>query len=400
MPARTGSRFLAIDILRAIAVLAVVTTHIPTPESMPPAVKAGLAPLMRGGWIGVNLFFVLSGFLVSSLLFAEYARYGAIRPGRFLVRRGLKIYPAFYAMLGLTIVYHFRGWWLISAKRILAEAFFVQNYFYRIWGHTWTLAIEEHFYLLLTVGLFLLARRGRRSNLSGRAAFKPLVSIFFVTACFCLIARSLTFWYATKTGRPGNFSATHFRIDELFFGVLLSYLWAFNGEELRKKVGRYRLPLTLAVASMVPLSFLTWTTGITYTIGFVFLYVTFGALLLLMLQREIQPSLGTELMRRVGVASYSIYLWHIPWRLAVEHISQRMHLPDSAWPVPLLLYFFGSIIVGIVGAALIELPVLRIRDRLFPSRSGTPASLLSTIALPPRDNAPPTPTPATAIHAG
>lgn len=325
----------------------------------------------------MDLFFVLSGFLVSSLLFAEYERYGAIRPGRFLMRRGLKIYPAFYAMVCLTILYGIRTWWIVPGKAVVAEALFVQNYFPRVWGHTWTLAVEEHFYLLLTGALFLLALRGRRRNLSGSAAFRPLVYAYFVIAAFCLIARVWTYWSATRAGRQGNFSATHLRIDELFFGVLLSYLWAFNGEELRTRISRYRKPLALGVASFVSgFFFLAWRPAITNTIGFVVLYLTFGCLLLLMLLRPIQPSVLTALMRRVGVASYSIYLWHMPWRVAVPHITGWMRVPENAWPVPLFLYIAGSIAVGIVGAALIELPVLRIRDRLLPSRSGTSAPIL------------------------
>jgi len=77
-----------LDILRCIAVLLVLLDH------------SGIHPfLTQTGWTGVDLFFVLSGFLISGLLFAEYKKRGAIDFKRFLIRRGLKIYPAFYTFL-------------------------------------------------------------------------------------------------------------------------------------------------------------------------------------------------------------------------------------------------------------------------------------------------------------
>ena len=123
-----ANRSAALDALRALAVLLVLGRHFPEP---PPgaALPAWLAVWQRGGWIGVDLFFVLSGFLVSGLLFREYRRFGEIRYGHFLARRGFKIYPAFYLMFGAVLLYAahmgraFVGW-----PVVLSEMFFVQNY--------------------------------------------------------------------------------------------------------------------------------------------------------------------------------------------------------------------------------------------------------------------------------
>ena len=106
-------------------------------------------------WMGVDLFFVLSGFLVSGLLFSEYRNRGELRPWRFLARRGFKIYPGFYILLLAS--------WLLFARFVphinfLYEALFVQNYLARVWNHTWSLAVEEHFYIGLTILLWGLAR--------------------------------------------------------------------------------------------------------------------------------------------------------------------------------------------------------------------------------------------------
>src|SRR6185295_15310789 len=86
-----------LDVLRGVAVLLVLFRHFDTPpEELMHPVRAVVMWLNRVGWIGVDLFFVLSGFLVSGLLFEEYERHGTLRVGRFLVRRGFKIYPGFY----------------------------------------------------------------------------------------------------------------------------------------------------------------------------------------------------------------------------------------------------------------------------------------------------------------
>src|SRR5216683_4653272 len=137
-----------LDLLRALAVLLVLGRHTPPPE---PGVLAPLRVLGKiwyeSGWIGVDLFFVLSGFLVSGLFFSEFRRHGDVRVWRFLVRRGFKIYPPFYAMLLATLIYyHFPGGKVGELLR--NEAIFLQNYWGGIWNHTWSLDTEEHFYFV------------------------------------------------------------------------------------------------------------------------------------------------------------------------------------------------------------------------------------------------------------
>src|ERR671924_64261 len=118
----------SIDVLRAVAVLLVVGHHMKLPDSGPTVLRSALAMWQRGGWVGVDLFFVLSGFLVSGLLFREYLRHGTVHVGRFLARRGLKIYPAFYCFLlaSLAALVCRKGW--PPARRVVGELLFVQNY--------------------------------------------------------------------------------------------------------------------------------------------------------------------------------------------------------------------------------------------------------------------------------
>lgn len=145
---RMDMRNKRLDILRCIAVFSVMILH------------GNIWPFFgRIGWVGVDLFFVLSGFLISGLLFSEYKTRNSISFKRFFIRRGLKIYPAFYLFLFLTgilsrIVFRTH----LQVTNYLHEIFFTQNYWQGVWDHTWTLAVEEHFYVFLPVLLLFLVK--------------------------------------------------------------------------------------------------------------------------------------------------------------------------------------------------------------------------------------------------
>lgn len=93
----------AIDALRALAVLLVIGRHVGLVTEEPPeAFSPWLQVWIRGGWVGVDLFFVLSGYLVSGLIFREHGRTGGFRPLHFLGRRGFKLYPGFWLLIAAT----------------------------------------------------------------------------------------------------------------------------------------------------------------------------------------------------------------------------------------------------------------------------------------------------------
>jgi peptidoglycan/LPS O-acetylase OafA/YrhL len=127
--------------------------------------------VIQAGWVGVDLFFVLSGFLISGLLFDEYKRLGSIAFKRFMIRRMFKLYPAFYTMLIVNYFAESALGHVSSPAQYLTEATYLQNYLSPIWGHTWSLVVEEHFYILLP--LFLLALIRLSSNGEIRSAPSP-----------------------------------------------------------------------------------------------------------------------------------------------------------------------------------------------------------------------------------
>src|SRR5262245_18590909 len=118
-------RLAGLDVLRGLAVLLVLCRHIPIVLLPGLGIDSFLRVLQRGGWAGVDRFFVLSGYLVCGLLFDEYRKHGGVDPVRFLIRRGFRIYPAYYAMIAFSVA---MSWKWVKAQNVLVETLFLQGY--------------------------------------------------------------------------------------------------------------------------------------------------------------------------------------------------------------------------------------------------------------------------------
>lgn len=330
--------------------------------------------------MGVDLFFVLSGFLISGLLFSEYKRRRSIGFKRFFIRRGFKIYPAFYCFLLGTFLFELGIHKLSSAERYLSELVYVQNYAGAIWAHTWSLAVEEHFYILLPLLMLILIR----SSSNRDDPFRAIPAIFVAVGTACLAFRIVTVLRIPSVSLRGwdVFKAvstpTHERIDSLFFGVLLGYLHHFRPQFLEGLLVSRRNCLVLANISgllLLPALLFPPSNRFMLTAGLTMLYLGFGIVLMLCLHvRGIVPVRWSKPAAAVGawaafvgMYSYSIYLWHgavMAWVPDVSHriFHARIHgLPLVA--IDLVL----SLGVGITLSRVIEYPMLGLRDRLFPA---------------------------------
>lgn len=209
----------SLDVLRGVAILVVIGHHL-----------RYYRVWTQVGWIGVDLFFVLSGFLISGLLFHEIQLTGNLDWRRFMLRRGLKIWPTFYLFtFGMGFVELLRRVPLTFVlKHMLTLALFVQNYAgvldlqYRSWfehtDHIWSLCVEEHFYLFLPLLLQLAIKRGN--------GIKDVPWICTTLAAVCFSMRIGAHGIAYFRG--DILSETQFRMDSLFWGVLLRYLFEFH----------------------------------------------------------------------------------------------------------------------------------------------------------------------------
>lgn len=358
------SRHAGLDILRAVAVLMVLGNHT---SICPPEVSLFLNRITtvwdRGGWTGVDLFFVLSGFLISGLLLNEYQQRGDIDIKQFLIRRGLKIYPAFWFLLSITLLLTLTTHQAPYRGGYLSELLFLQNYHPSIWGHTWSLAVEEHFYVFLSALFLLLLVLNRRHP---NKTFALIPGLFTVIAVASLLLR---YWNASHApvSYEHNIEPTHLRMDSLFFGVFLSFLWNCRGLSESKPLQRYRYLVGLiGIGCFLPAFLLVLNeTPWLYSLGLTLFYLGGGCLLLTMLKVDFKRNSVWGRLANIGKYSYSIYLWN---PMVDSSLTRFTHLATENWILYALLSWAGTFAMGIGTAKLIEYPVLKLRDKMVASR--------------------------------
>lgn len=371
--AHHNARNLPLDVLRGVAILLVLFSHSVSLHEHAGWAEPLIKILQTGGWTGVDLFFVLSGFLIGGLLFKEISRDGTIDARRFLVRRALKIWPVYFAFLAFLIarsVRHAPHPW-DGIRPLLPNLIHLQNYFGSSertpWTHTWSLAVEEHFYIALPVLLLFLCRFGKLS-------WFPIWAMFISLACLAMRLPHLNQSYV----RLRVYTPTHLRIDSLVFGVLLAYAYHLRPSTLAF-VPKARIALVAGGLVLIAPSFYCGLfTPFAYTIGFTLNYLGYGCILIACVDaREgvLGRLLASPLARAVafiGFYSYSIYLWH---DLAREQIIDHLHSIERYGTLAYIWTTAADVLLatalGLMSAMLVERPFLWLRDRLFPSH--TPA---------------------------
>ena len=326
----TGNRNASLDVWRGVAILLVLAAHF-----------GGLGFLSNIGFRGVDLFFVLSGLLISGLLFAEYKKTGNLDLRRFWMRRGFKIYPPFYIFMAFTTAGCAASGRI--PRRILSDLFFMQDYFTPVAQHGWTLAIEEQFYFLLPILLIILARTtGTRS-----APFRAVPIAFLALSLLCLAGRILN---------AGPRWAFHLRADELFTGVVLSYCYHFRKDVFERCSRWLCFPLGLILCAMaVPWQFGNDVTLWDVTIGVSFFSIGLSFLLAFSVGRRLPDPF--DLLKFAGRSSYSVYLWHL---VVLDNWPRSLRTAHF-----FLLYAAVALALGWLATVMVERPFLTLRDRYF-----------------------------------
>jgi peptidoglycan/LPS O-acetylase OafA/YrhL len=325
-----------LDVLRGIAVLMVAVWHYSEDLNQ-------RSLLLSVGGCGVDLFFVLSGFLISGLLFSEFKRTGSIDVKRFWIRRGFKIYPSFYSLM-VTSVVIFAIVTHHVPREMLSEITFTQNYLPHVWPHTWSLAVEEHFYFILPILLLALQHVGKPNANPFR--FIPLISISI--SGVCLVLRVVAIKHGANWDQVGF--PTHLRMDALFAGVAIGYYAHFEPESFREARRNWVLLLGL----LFGLTLIVLPDVIRLT----FAYVVFSFIIAWSANQPASNSKVLRLLAWIGYYSYSIYLWHV--------LVMLLPTWKSGWHL-FPLYIIAVLGLGTGLAKLIEFPALRVRDRIMPN---------------------------------
>lgn len=351
-----------IDFLRFCGVFLVMINHIIILGHS--GLDRFLGVMQTGGWAGVDLFFVLSGYLVSGLIMKEYKLHGSFNPMRFLIRRGFKIYPAYYLFLAIAFIFftHFTKE-PQHKDGLLHEALFISNYFSFNNQHTWSISIEEHFYFLLTILFFFLIK-------FKKVELKVFVYTYILVLFIGVACRLYNYLSYTDYDFARDYTRSHFRFDALFFGVLLAYLANYR-QGLIDKLLAHRSKVVLLIFSFafIASNFILSREDHRFVsvLNLALNPICFGYIMLNCIAvsnaafiKFISP------FAYIGKYSYSVYLFHTLF------MAVAIHTFKSGGPAYYLAYLGGAMIGGIVISKLVEYPIINIREKYFPSKSGKP----------------------------
>jgi len=340
-------RIIGFDFLRSIAIFLTLCRH-----SLPPS-----NIFWQIGWVGVHLFFVLSSFLIANILFTEYYKKGEIFFSRFFIRRSLKIYPLYYLFILISVVKN-RDFFLSSTQykmQLLGQIFHVQNYTGVLWYHTWSLAAEEHFYIGMCILLSVYLFFSKSGNLSRLA--------WWFTGL--IIIAPLLRYRSTMLYNTDWFMGTHYIMDSFAIGALLA-LSKFVLPDIFSAIIKCKHYLLIPVfILLIPIFLLPTGNLVLNSIGLTMMYFAFALLIAYMLsiedvsrQKNIFSSAVIQPLASVGIASYSIYLFHVPVKTFIDGI------PLNEW-LNIPVYFIACIVVGKITWYLVERPIALYKSRSF-----------------------------------
>lgn len=352
------ARIAGLDGLRAVAVVLVLVYHL-----FPGA-------FLRSGYVGVDVFFVISGFLITTLLLRERAREGRIRLARFWTRRARRLLPALAAVVTVSASLA----WLVGGDvlvdmgtQVLGAATFSYNwvsvadgggYFSatdpEIFRNLWSLAVEEQFYLLwpLLLPLFLLLP-GRRSR----------------SAAAIVLAAASAAWAFGGLAAGADLTRVYFGTDTHAFGLLtgVAVAFALHGLVVHRASVAGVGPVwgvivgTLAIVGIVLAAAVGGGEAITYPVSSVAASVLTAVVLLITAWPGSWLGRGLDVvpLRWLGERSYAVYLWHWPLLVLLSfHLTGSG--PENGVPVPVGIgVALASVLLAAVSYRFIEQPVRR-----------------------------------------
>jgi peptidoglycan/LPS O-acetylase OafA/YrhL len=355
----TRGRAIELDFVRGIAIIAVMGFHFHAVHTGNYLIQVIEYPLKNFGREGVNLFFTLSGFLVGGLLLRQYAETGHVDARRFIVRRIFRIWPAYYVLIAFHVLAGRHPWNTFLVQNLTH----LQNYLGTSITQTWSLAVEEHFYLVLPA-LLLLFARWKLGAWTIVGVLTGICAVVLTARCFAVAGGDL----------DGAFAYTQYRIDSLLVGVILSAIYWMKPAAYHQLAKRKSLLILGVVILCAWLVLATKNLALDESIGYTIQALGFAALIVLVL--EYSGSLRESWIYRgvawIGLYSYGIYLWHslalAPGDILIRKTTAMGFPPSLIWVLALTAQFAIAIFIGYVTTRAIEYPFLLMRNALFPEK--------------------------------
>ena len=367
-------KLFGLDHLRALAILLVLGFHYQL--QFPHPIWTGW--FMKIGWTGVDLFFVLSGFLISSQLFAQIKKGTGISLKTFFIKRFFRILPIYFFIVGVYFLFPY-----FREKEALPPLWkfltFTQNFGLEIkhfgtFSHAWSLCVEEHFYLLLPLILIFLTSKNLFAKSYWILIALPVFGIVFRIYLWniyypsnSVIDSSLPYW------TEHIYYPTYNRLDGLLVGVAIAALYQFSSKLWDKisKFGNQIIILSIALLTVVFFSFADLGTYSTSIWGFPLISIAYGFLVL----GAISPSSflynwNSKITTLISTLSYAIYLSHKGIIHIVQELFAKLGVDKNS-----NLMFLVCIVVCIIIAWLlnltIEKPFMKMRDKILRPKKHT-----------------------------
>jgi peptidoglycan/LPS O-acetylase OafA/YrhL len=363
-----SQRIHGLDTLRALAIMLVFANHYMGFVTNKPT----FGIVSELGWMGVDLFFALSGYLIGNQIFAGL-REGGFSLKNFYARRLLRTLPNYYVVLALYAFWPlFAGtaphapWWKYWTFTLNFELIPGTRF-----SHAWSLCVEEQFYLLLPAVVLLIAAVRAPLRLGWCAIAASLVA--------GMILRALA-WQDVQPPADGNarayteiYYATWARFDELIVGVMLALIKNHHAAAWTRltSAGNAMFAGGLAVTALACWYFLDGHFGFGQTVfGYPLLGLGFGMLLL----AGLSPGSLLARIRIPGAASialwsYAIYLTHKQLCIILARQLERHYQLDPGGPLVVSLLIAASVLAGFLLYILVETPFMRLRERFVPTNS-------------------------------